>query len=116
MKQIKPEKVFAKPNFVHRKSSYIPVESRKNQFVFSGRLDKLKGVDILFEAWKRMRDTAPKLVVCGTGPMEEWCSEFVRKNQVNIELKGFVFKYRDLEVNCKPKHLYYQYNDMKDSQ
>lgn len=89
-KQIKPEKVFVKPNFVVNEASFVPKESRKNQFVFAGRLDKLKGVDILFETWKRMGDNAPKLVVCGTGPMEEWCKEFIRKNQVNIELKGFV--------------------------
>lgn len=89
-KQIKPEKVFVKPNFVVNEGSFVPKESRKNQFVFAGRLDKLKGVDILFETWKRMGDNAPKLVVCGTGPMEEWCKEFIRQNQVNIELKGFV--------------------------
>lgn len=90
LKQIKPEKVFVKPNFVVSKGSIVPEESRENQFVFAGRLDKLKGIDILFEAWKSMGDTAPKLVVCGTGPMEEWCKEFVRQNQVNIELRGFV--------------------------
>lgn len=90
LKQIKPEKVFVKPNFVVSKGSFIPEESRENQFVFAGRLDKLKGIDILFEAWKRMGNTAPKLVVCGMGPMEEWCKEFVRQNQVNIELRGFI--------------------------
>lgn len=90
MKQIKPKKVFVKPNFVESNCSFIPEESRENQFVFAGRLDKLKGIDILFKAWKRMGDTAPKLVVCGTGPMDEWCKEFVRKKQVNIELRGFV--------------------------
>lgn len=90
LKQIKPEKVFVKPNFVVNESSFFLEESRENQFVFAGRLDKLKGIDILFETWKRMGDNAPKLVVCGTGPMEEWCKEFVRQNQVNIELRGFV--------------------------
>ena len=90
LKQIKPEKVFVKPNFVVNESSFVLEESRENQFVFAGRLDKLKGIDILFEAWKIMGDTAPKLIVCGTGPMEEWCKEFVRQNQVNIELRGFV--------------------------
>ncbi|MDY2912603.1 MAG: glycosyltransferase family 4 protein, partial [Agathobacter sp.] len=90
LKQIKPVKVFVKPNFVESKGSCVSEESRENQIVFAGRLDKLKGIDILFEAWKIMGDTAPKLIVCGTGPMEEWCKEFVRQNQVNIELRGFV--------------------------
>ena len=79
-----------KPNFVESKDGLVPEENREKQFVFAGRLDKLKGIDILFEAWKRMGDTAPKLVVCGTGPMEEWCKLYVQQNSVNIELRGFV--------------------------
>ena len=70
--------------------AYILEEDRENQLVFAGRLDKLKGIDILFEAWKLMGNTAPKLIVCGTGPLEIWCKEFVKNNTVNIELKGFV--------------------------
>ncbi|MFR8313288.1 MAG: hypothetical protein ACLVBP_13605 [Ruminococcus sp.] len=35
-------------------------------------------------------EEAPKLIVCGTGPMEDWCKTFVRKNSVNIELQGLV--------------------------
>ena len=73
LKQIKPERVFVKPNFVENNNSFIPEEERLNQFIFVGRLDKLKGVDILFEAWKRMGEDAHKLIVCGTGPMEDWC-------------------------------------------
>lgn len=90
LKQIKPERVFVKPNFVESPNIFIPEEQRENQFVFAGRLDKLKGIDILFEAWKQMGDEVPRLVVCGTGPMEEWCKTFIANNKVNIELKGFV--------------------------
>ena len=90
LEQIKPEKVFVKPNFVEGEDSFNSGENQKNQFVFVGRLDKLKGIDILFEAWKRMGDTAPKLRVCGSGPMEDWCKSFIRQNRVNIEMCGFV--------------------------
>lgn len=90
LKQIKPERVFVKPNFVENNNSFIPEEERLNQFIFVGRLDKLKGVDILFEAWKRMGEDAHKLIVCGTGPMEDWCTSFIRENDVNIEMRGFV--------------------------
>lgn len=69
LKHIKPERVFVKPNFVEN-NSFIPEEERLNQFVFVGRLDKLKGVDILFEAWKRMGEGAIKLIVCGMYYME----------------------------------------------
>lgn len=103
LKQIKPERVFVKPNSVESKGSLVPEENRENQFVFSGRLDKLKGIDILFEAWKRMGDAAPKLVVCGTGPMEDWCKSFVQQNQVNIEMRGFIpnVEARKLIANSK---------------
>ena len=72
------------------KDNLIPEGKRENQFIFVGRLDKLKGINILFEAWKKMGDTAPRLSVCGTGPMENWCKSFIHQNQVNIELCGFI--------------------------
>ncbi len=90
LKQIKPERVFVKPNFVEKGSDFIPREKRKDQFVFAGRLDELKGIDVLFKAWKKMGASAPKLIVCGTGPMEDWCKDFVLKSDVNIEMRGFI--------------------------
>ena len=92
LKQIKADRVFVKPNFVEASSDrIIPYEKRENQYIFAGRLDKLKGIDILFEAWKQMGATAPKLIVCGTGPMEEWCRKFLVDNpECNIEMRGFV--------------------------
>ena len=61
-----------------------------NQFIFVGRLDKLKGIDLLLKAWEKMGEDAPKLIVCGTGPMEEWCKAYVADNELNIEMRGFV--------------------------
>lgn len=90
LKQIKQERVFVKPNFVENKIKYVPEKDKKNQFVFAGRLDKLKGIDLLFEAWRVMGEEAPKLIVCGTGPMEDWCKTFIRENVANIEMRGFV--------------------------
>lgn len=90
LRQVCSENVFVKPNFVENNNDYISGEYRENQYVFAGRLDKLKGVDILFNAWKQMGVTASKLIVCGTGPMEEWCRDFLQKNKCNIEMRGFV--------------------------
>lgn len=90
IKQIKGDRVFVKPNFTRKKLIFIPKNKRKNQFIFAGRLDITKGIDILFESWKNMGLGAPKLIVCGKGPMEKWCKDFVNNNKVNIELKGFV--------------------------
>lgn len=92
LKQIKANQVFVKPNFVEAPTDeIIPFKERANQFIFAGRLDKLKGIDILFEAWKQMGETASKLVVCGTGPMADWCKDFLRNNSdCNIEMRGFI--------------------------
>ena len=90
LKQIDPEQVFVKPNFVVSANDMILGNERQNQLVFAGRIDKLKGIDVLIEAWKLMGDNAPKLVLCGTGPMEDWCRKEIEHYHLNIEMKGFL--------------------------
>lgn len=92
LKQIRPNRVFVKPNFVDSADTeMIPYEHRENQYIFAGRLDKLKGINILLEAWKKMGERAPKLLICGTGPMEGWCQEYIAQNHLKtIEMKDFV--------------------------
>lgn len=90
LKQICANKVFVKPNFVESSCDFIPEEKRANQFIFAGRLDTLKGVDILLEAWKQMGSDSPKLIICGTGPMETWCKNFIVNNKINVDFRGFV--------------------------
>lgn len=90
LRQIKKEKIFIKPNFIDNSNGFIPGRKRVDQFIFAGRLDKLKGIDILLEAWKKMGNSAPKLILCGTGPMEKWCQEFIKRNRIYAELKGFL--------------------------
>ena len=91
LKQIRPERVFVKPNFAEEyPQSILPEECRLNQMVYAGRLEKLKGVDVLLEGWRLLGEDAPRLILCGTGPMEEWCQRFVRENSLNnVELRGF---------------------------
>lgn len=105
LKQIKEDKVFVKPNFVECTAKFIPEKQRKEQFVFAGRLDKLKGIDVLLEAWKRMGEKAPKLIVCGTGPMEEWCRKFSAENKINAEFRGFVPNAEVLKIVANSKAL-----------
>lgn len=91
LKQVDIKKVFIKPNFVDCNSPVIPYNKRKNQFVFAGRLDKTKGVDKLFYAWNKMGESAPKLLICGTGPLENWCKQFIKKNNLaNVKMLGFI--------------------------
>lgn len=92
IKQIRSEQVFVKPNFAQSQAEgIIPYSERKKQFAFVGRLDKLKGVDFLLKVWKQMGTAAPKLVICGTGPMQNWCENYIAENQLYmVEYKGFV--------------------------
>lgn len=91
LKQIKPENIFVKPNFVDSLDQPIlPDEVRKNQYLFAGRLDRLKGVEVLLTAWKLLGPEAPTLILCGTGPMESWCRDFITENSLNVEMPGFV--------------------------
>lgn len=87
LRQIKPERIYIKPNFVEASEM---VHEYREGFIFVGRLDKLKGVDVLLNAWKLLGADAPHLTICGTGPMEEWCEQFIKENQLNAEMKGFV--------------------------
>lgn len=91
LKQIQSQKVFVKPNFVKVSDEVVPYVERKKQFIYVGRLDELKGVDFLIRTWKDFRADDYKLIICGTGPLEDWCKEYVQKHHIkNIELKGFV--------------------------
>lgn len=50
-------------------------------------------------------EDAPKLIVCGTGPMEDWCKSFTRENDVNIEMRGFVPNNEALKLIANSKAL-----------
>ncbi len=91
LKQVKQNRVFIKPNFVHSINKSLDGEEKKDRFIYVGRLDKLKGIKILFQAWKLLGNNAPELIVCGNGDMEEWCREYMTKNNlISVKLKGFV--------------------------
>ena len=93
LKQIQESKVFIKPNFVTNNNIEKTLDSgnRKNQMIYVGRLEEIKGVDILLEAWRILGKDAPQLIMCGTGPMMEWCREYVEKwSLANVTIAGFV--------------------------
>lgn len=90
LKQIKKEQIFVKPNFVISTQDVMTFQERNDQYIYAGRLDKLKGIPILLEAWKIMGSEAPKLMICGVGEMEDLCREYIEKYHINAEMKGFV--------------------------
>lgn len=92
LKQVKQERVFVKPNFVEKTQGDPIFDGRKKQFLYVGRLEKIKGTDLLLEAWEQVcRQTDARLILCGSGPMEDWCREYIgSRNLTNIELAGRV--------------------------
>lgn len=101
---ITSSKVFVKSNFIDINKKIIKKIQRKNQFVFVGRLDKLKGIEILLNAWKDIKDV--DLVVCGIGPEEKWCKRFIKENNLNnIYMMGFLPNNKAIEIISQSKAL-----------
>lgn len=102
--RIDESRVFVKPNFVDIDRDVILFERRKNQFVFAGRMDKLKGIDMLIKAWKEIKEY--DLIICGTGPEEEWCRNYIDENGLtNIKMMGFVPNAQVMEIIAESKAL-----------
>ena len=99
---INKNNVYVKPNFVLNPLEIIPFNKRKDQVVYAGRLDETKGIKILFQAWKEI--SKYELVVCGTGPLEAWCKEYINYHQIsNIKMLGFVENNKVLDIIARSK-------------
>ena len=86
-----PERVFVKANAVEQTLEPLPGDRRKNQILFAGRLDELKGIKVLLESWRLLGARGPELLLCGSGPLEDWCREFIETHGLhNVRLLGFV--------------------------
>ena len=67
------DRLFVKPNPVTiADPGEVPA---KNQLLYAGRLEELKGLRTVLEAWKLLGDAAPHLVVAGSGPLEGWARD-----------------------------------------
>ena len=84
-------KFYVKPNFVsdilskERKT----LKERKNQITYVGRLDEAKGIKLLLNLWKNINYI--DLIICGTGPLEDYVKRFIKDNNLkNIFYNGFV--------------------------
>ena len=90
---VREDRMFVKTNFVWRpqiRNAEVQKELREElQYLYVGRLDVLKGVRVLLEAWKEFPDK--RLLICGKGSEEDWIREFVRENRMGqVELLGQV--------------------------
>ncbi|MCR4635496.1 MAG: glycosyltransferase [Butyrivibrio sp.] len=88
-KQIKEENIYIKPNFTTMEAKVVPYSDRKKQFVYAGRIEKIKGMELLLQAWMKLGEKAPKLIICGSGELEDWCREYIQNNEITtIEMLG----------------------------
>ncbi len=91
VRQIKEDHIYIKPNFTTIDMDIVPYADRKRQVVYAGRVEKIKGIDLVLQAWMKLGDKAPKLIICGSGELDEWCREYVENNELrNVELRGQV--------------------------
>ena len=79
------DRQFIKPNFEYI-DPVIPETTRKNAYVFIGRLEKDKGIDFLLEAWTT--ETRRDLYIFGKGVLENSVKEACEKNS-RLHLMGF---------------------------
>lgn len=80
------DRLVVKPNPVCVPDGPVtPWENRKNQMLFAGRLEELKGLRTVLEAWRLLGDAAPTLLVAGEGPLGDWARA---QNLPNVRFLG----------------------------
>lgn len=84
LKQIHPQKVFVKPNFTY---DYGEGTGFEDYYIYVGRIEEIKGVNLLVEAFKKMPHRRLKMV--GGGDLENKISARLETENIrNIEMLG----------------------------
>jgi phosphatidyl-myo-inositol alpha-mannosyltransferase len=75
---------------------------------FLGRLEPRKGPALLIEAMARVKGTGARLVVAGSGPLEDDCKKLAEQRGIDATFLGELSEddvprfYRSLDVYCSP--------------
>ncbi|MGU8243035.1 glycosyltransferase family 4 protein [Clostridium perfringens] len=83
------EKIAIKPNFVSNQFNELGNKENKEKqyFIYVGRIDKLKGIEVLLRAWKDIKNE--KLILIGDGPELNNSINFIKENNIdNVEFLG----------------------------
>lgn len=91
-KVVDASRVYIKPNFTFAEG-IIPSSSPETEeyFLFAGRVEALKGVDIAIKAFEKIPQK--QLYIAGTGPMLEEMQTYVREHQMqNVKFLGYLQK------------------------
>lgn len=82
-------KVYLKPNFTKNDGLNVLRAEEREYFVFVGRLDKLKGIDVLLKSWEKI--VGERLIILGDGPEYSNIQNIINEKKINnIELGGLV--------------------------
>lgn len=91
------KKVYVKPNFVYDQKGENQAD---DYYIFVGRVEEIKGINVLVDAFRSIPDK--KLKIVGSGALDAHIAERLEKESIhNVELLGF--KSHE-EVNALLKH------------
>lgn len=89
---VDPNRVYIKPNFSFAEE-VVPSKERPEEeyFLFAGRVEALKGIDIAIRAFEKLPDK--KLYIAGNGPMMDEMQTYVKEHGLNnIKFLGYLQK------------------------
>lgn len=84
-------KVYVKPNFTFQDDENFESSTQLDYFLFVGRVEALKGIDVVIKAFEQMPDQ--RLVVAGDGPLMGQMKEYIKSHDIkNVEFAGYLSK------------------------
>lgn len=89
---VNPNRIYIKPNFTFAEE-IVPSEEEPEEkyFLFAGRVEALKGIDIAIRAFEDLPEEM--LYVAGNGPMMEEMQTYVREHEIkNVKFLGYLQK------------------------
>ena len=85
------DKVYIKPNFTFQDGVKFENSSELDYFLFVGRVEALKGIDVVIKAFEKMPDQ--RLVVAGDGPLMGEMQKYIKEHSMkNVEFAGYLSK------------------------
>ncbi len=77
----------------------IKNDEKETSILFVGELTRIKGIDILLEAFKlaSYQSNNISLKIIGGGPMRSYCEDFINENHLNAKLLGILNHGKTLE-------------------
>lgn len=88
---ISGNKLVVKANTVEDPGPRSTLPSESNTFLFVGRLEHIKGIEVLLEAWCRLGRDDLRLIVLGDGPLQQ---NLQRQAVPNVRFEGQVSGHR----------------------